>query len=49
MNLSSPASLKPRNKTESYFYFLLLIMSTQMQEWRQVLSIQYLRHDAQFI
>ena len=50
LNLSSPASLKPQNKTALYFYFLLLIMSSQMKKKRlHVVSIQYLKHNAQFI
>ena len=49
LNLSSLLSLKPQNKIALYFYFLLLIMSIQMLEWRQVVSIQYLKRNAQFL
>ena len=48
MNLSSMASLNSQNKTALYFYFLLLVMSTQISEWRQVVSIQYLKHKARY-
>ena len=30
------------------FYFLLLVMSIQMLEWRQVMSIKYLKLNAEF-
>ena len=40
LTLSSPASIKLQNKTVLSFYFLLLVMSIQMLEWRQVMSIQ---------
>ena len=47
LNLSSPASLKPQNKTA--LYSLLLIISIQMLECRQVVSIRYLKHTVQFL
>ena len=44
-----PASLKLQNKPLLSFYFLLLVMSIQMVEWRQVMSIQYLKVNAEFL
>ena len=49
VTLSSQASLKLQNKTLLSFYFLLLVMSIQMLEWRQVMSIQYLKLNAEFL
>ena len=49
LTLSSPASLKLQNKTLLSFYCLLLVMSIQMLEWRQVMSIQYLKLNAESI
>ena len=31
------------------FYFLLLVVPIQMLEWRQVMSIQYLKLNAEFL
>ena len=49
LTLSSPASLNLQNKTILSFYFLLLIMSIQMLELGQVMSIQYLKLNAEFL
>ena len=46
---SDPASLKLQNKTLMSFYFLLLVMSIQMLEGRQVMSNQYLKLNAGFL
>ena len=43
------ASLKQQNKTLLSFYILLLVMSIQMLERRQVMSIQYLKLNAEFL
>ena len=40
---------KLQAKTALSFYFLLLVMSIQMLEWRQVMSIQYLKLNAEFL
>ena len=44
-----PGNLAPHNKTALYFDFLLLIMSIKMLKWRQVVPIQYLKHNTQFL
>ena len=44
-----PSIFKTANKTLLSFYFLLLVMSIQMLEWRQVMSIQYLKLNAEFL
>ena len=49
MTLSCPASLKLQNKTLLCFYILLLVMSIQMLEWRQVMLIQYLKLNVVFL
>ena len=49
LTLSSPASLKLKNKTLLSFYFLLLVLSIQLLEWRQVMSIQNLKPNAEFL
>ena len=49
LNLSSPVSLKLQSKTALSIYFLLLVMSIQMLEWLQVMSIQYLKLNAEFL
>ena len=43
-----PSILKLQIKMALSFYFLLLIMSIQMIERRQVMSIQYLKLNAEF-
>ena len=40
---------KLQNKTSSSFYFLILVMSIQMLEWGQAMSIQYLKLNAEFL
>ena len=42
-------SLKLQNKTTLSFYSLLLVLSIQMLEWGQVMSIQYLKLNAEFL
>ena len=48
-DILSPASLSQQNKTLLTFNFLILIMSIQMLEWRQVMLIQYLDINAEFL